>query len=301
MPSHAQAVVALEHYPRLRVILAQMLIVSGQARPSPQRLGKYIPQVHYVSRYIVSWERLFSFTFWGVQPLVSCTAFLFKETFHVDGYQFYWIRLRSAPTLSMNISISRFWVMHVFYHSLIIWSSWTKHITLHAATVLVLVIKSVLSHRVCTFSPGLRVSGEPSVAEFANRFFLYKASRVRPHRVKPNRADHCHSGQDHTGSGYTGPSIQSIKDGPASIRHQGPSIQSIEGGPTSWHLVHQSIKGLLYHSSKHQIIKASNIKGLLYKTSRVDPQTDTLCFPVLWLKSQYFQILEEASSSLTTP
>ena len=54
MPSHAQAVVALEHYPRLRVILAQMLIVSGQARPSPHRLGKYIPQVHYVSRYIVS-------------------------------------------------------------------------------------------------------------------------------------------------------------------------------------------------------------------------------------------------------
>ena len=159
----------------------------------------------------------------------------------MNGYQFYWIRLRSALTLSMNISISRFWVMHVFYHSLIICSSWTKHITFHAATVLALVIESVLSHRVCTFSPGLRVSGGPSVAEFANQFFLYKASRVRPHKVKPNRADHCHSGQDHTGSGYTGPSIQSIKGGPASIKHQGPSIQIIRA--TNY----QSIR-----SSKHQ-------------------------------------------------
>ena len=194
--------------------------------------------------------------------------------------------------------------MHVFYHSLIICSSWTKHITFHAATVLALVIESVLSHRVCTFSPGLRVSGGPSVAEFAYQFFLYKASRVRPRKVKPNRADHCHSGQDHTGSGYTGPSVQSIKGGPASIKHQGPSIQIIratnhqsirsskhqasgafyakhQGWTHKLTLVHQSIKGLLYHSSKHQIIKASNIKGLLYKTSRVDPQTDTLCFPVL--------------------
>ena len=163
----------------------------------------------------------------------------------MNGYQFYWIRLRSALTLSMNISISRFWVMHVFYHSLIICSSWTKHITFHAATVLALVIESVLSHRVCTFSPGLRVSGEPSVAEFAYQSFLYKASRVRPHKVKPNRADHCHSGQDHTGSGYTGPSIQSIKGGPASIKHQGPSIQSSE------HKIIKSIK-----SSKHQASRA---------------------------------------------
>ena len=126
--------------------------------------------------------------------------------------------------------------MHVFYHSLIICSSWTKHITFHAATVLALVIESVLSHRVCTFSPGLRVSGEPSVAEFAYQFFLYKASRVRPRKVKPNRADHCHSGQDHTE-----PSIQSIKGGPASIKHQGPSIQIIRATN------HQSIR-----SSKHQ-------------------------------------------------
>ena len=155
----------------------------------------------------------------------------------MNGYQFYWIRLRSALTLSMNISISRFWVMHVFYHSLIICSSWTKHITFHAATVLALVIESVLSHRVCTFSPGLRVSGEPSVAEFAYQFFLYKASRVRPHKVKPNRADHCHSGQAHTGSGYTST--------------QGLLYKASRMDPQA-----SGIKGLLYKSSEQQIIKA---------------------------------------------
>ena len=150
--------------------------------------------------------------------------------------------------------------MHVFYHSLIIWSSWTKHITLHAATVLVLVIKSVLSHRVCTFSPGLRVSGEPSVAEFAYQFFLYKASRVRPHKVEPNRADHCHSGQDHRvrlhRAFYT--------------KHQGWTRK--HQASRAFYTNHQSNK-----SSKHKIIKASGIRGLLCKASRVDPQADTLC------------------------
>ena len=113
---------------------------------------------------------------------------------------------------------------------------------------------------------------------------MYRASRVRPHRVKPNRADHCHSGQDHTGSGYTGPSIQSIKGGPASIKHQGPSIQSSE------HKIIKSIKSSKHQasrafytnhqsnkSSKHKIIRASSIRGLLCKASRVDPQADTLC------------------------
>ena len=51
--------------------------------------------------------------------------------------------------------------------------------------------------------------------------------RAGPHRVRLHK--------------YTGPSIQSIKDGPASIRHQGPSIQIIRATN------HQSIK-----SSRHQ-------------------------------------------------
>ena len=130
---------------------------------------------------------------------------------------------------------------------------------------------------------------------------MYKASRVRPHKVKPNRADHCHSGQDHTGSGYTGPSIQSIKGGPASIKHQGPSIQSSEHKiiksiksskhqasrafytkHQGWTRKHQASRAFYTNhqsnkSSKHKIIKASSVRGLLCKASRMDPQADTLC------------------------